>query len=50
MRELYDHYGKDKLLEVNEYREKLGGLNGAVACAADAALAPQSCQQIRKKI
>ena len=38
LRELYEHYGDDKLFEVNEYREKLGGLNGAVARAADAAL------------
>ena len=38
LRELYDDYGEDKLLEVNEYREKLGGLNGAVALAADKVL------------
>ena len=38
LRELYEHCGDDKLFEVHEYREKLGGLNGAVARAADAVL------------
>ena len=38
LRELYERCGKDKLLEVHDYREKVGGLSGAVARVADAAL------------
>ena len=38
LRELYKKYGDDKLLKVDEYQNKLGGLNGAVSNAADAVL------------
>ncbi len=39
LRELYDRYGGDELLEVEEYRQKLGGLHGAVARVAGEVLA-----------
>ncbi|MHC4071716.1 MAG: nSTAND1 domain-containing NTPase, partial [Planctomycetota bacterium] len=35
LRELYERYGGDGLLQVHEYRDALGGLQGAVAKAAD---------------
>jgi hypothetical protein len=35
LRELSDNYGQDRLLTVSEYREKLGGLQGAVAKSAE---------------
>jgi tetratricopeptide (TPR) repeat protein len=38
LRELYEHCGDDKRLEVKEYREKLGGLSGAVSRTAESAL------------
>lgn len=38
LRELYDGYGRDGLLEVSEYRDSLGGLRGSIATAADAVL------------
>ena len=46
LRELYERFGKDGKLHLSEYRERLGGLQGAVAKAADevlesAALGPQ---------
>ena len=39
LRELYEKFGDDKLLEVGEYRNGIGGLDGAVAKAASSALA-----------
>ncbi|MEM7352674.1 MAG: TIR domain-containing protein [Acidobacteriota bacterium] len=39
LRELWEGYGDDARLEVEEYRDKLGGLSGAVALAAEAVLA-----------
>ena len=41
LRELYERYGNDKLLEVERYRNTLGGLRGAVAKAADDVLRSQ---------
>ncbi len=35
LRQLNERYGEDKLLEIHEYRQGLGGLHGAVAKAAD---------------
>jgi hypothetical protein len=35
LRELYERYGDDRLLTIEEYRDKLGGLAGSVAKAAD---------------
>ena len=35
MRELEDRYAADRLIQIEEYRDKLGGLQGAVAKAAD---------------
>ena len=35
LRELNERFGEDGLLEIHEYRERLGGLRGAVAKAAD---------------
>jgi hypothetical protein len=45
LRELYERYGDDKLLEVEEYRNKLGGLGGAVARAADSVFAAESLSE-----
>jgi hypothetical protein len=36
LRELYERFGADKLLTLDEYREGLGGLAGSVAKAAEA--------------
>ena len=41
LRELNERYGKDGLLEVHEYRDRLGGLQGAVAKAAEDLLASE---------
>lgn len=41
LRQLNDRYGDDRLLELSEYRDQLGGLAGAIARAADAALAAE---------
>ena len=41
LRELNERYGDDGLLEIHEYRERLGGLQGAVAKAADEILAAE---------
>ena len=38
LRQLYERYGHDRLLELSEYRDQLGGMAGAIARAADAAL------------
>lgn len=38
LRELYERFGADGKLELAEYRERLGGLQGAVAKAADEVL------------
>ncbi|MEM7582466.1 MAG: TIR domain-containing protein [Acidobacteriota bacterium] len=38
LRELWEGYGEDGRLDVTEYRDHLGGLSGAVALAAEAAL------------
>lgn len=38
LRELYDKFGGDGVLELREYRDLLGGLQGAVAKAADGIL------------
>ena len=39
LRELYERFGADRRLEVQEYRERLGGLAASVATAAEAVLA-----------
>lgn len=38
LRELYEGFGQDKLLTLEEYRDKLGRLDGCIARAADAVL------------
>jgi hypothetical protein len=38
LRELTDAFGRDRLLTLNEYRDKLGGLQGAVARSAEAVI------------
>ena len=35
LRELYEKYGEDRLLSIEEYRVKLGGLHGAIAKSAE---------------
>lgn len=47
LRELWEAYGEDARLTVEDYRERLGGLQGAVAIAAEAVLAarPLSAEQ-----
>jgi WD40 repeat protein len=40
LRELYERYGKDGVLSIEEYRDRLGGLKGAVAQAAEDVLSP----------
>ena len=35
LRELYERYGDDRRLTIEEYRDKLGGLSGSVAKAAE---------------
>lgn len=39
LRELYERFGADRRLEIDEYREQLGGLAASVATAAEAQLA-----------
>lgn len=39
LRELYERFGGDRRLQIEEYRERLGGLAGSVASAADAVIA-----------
>lgn len=41
LRELWESFGEDGRLEVDEYRDKLGGLSGAVALAAEAVIEAQ---------
>ena len=38
LRELYESFGEDKLLTLEEYRDKLGGLDGCIARAAEEVL------------
>ncbi len=38
LRELYEGFGQDKLLTLDEYRDKLGRLDGCIARAAEAVL------------
>lgn len=42
LRELYERFGEDGKLELHEYRERLGGLQGAVAQSADSLLESES--------
>lgn len=53
LRELYEKYGDDKVLHVKDFREKLGGLAGSVAKAAEAVyeaklLAPEQQTDLRR--
>jgi hypothetical protein len=48
LRELNERYGEDGLLEIDEYRDKLGGLHGAVAKAADEILAAQRLSHVEE--
>ena len=45
LRELWEGYGQDARLGVDEYREKLGGLHGAVALAAEAVLTSRTLSE-----
>ena len=45
LRELWEGYGEDSSLDVAEYRDQLGGLNGAVALAAESVLSAHSLSQ-----
>jgi formylglycine-generating enzyme required for sulfatase activity len=38
LRELYEGFGEDKLLTLEDYRDKLGGLEGSIARTAEAVL------------
>ncbi len=44
LRELWEGFGSDGRLETAEYRDKLGGLSGAVALAAETVLTSRSTQ------
>ena len=48
LRELNERYGQDGLLELHEYRERLGGLQGAVAKAAEDVLAAEQVDEAQE--
>ena len=45
LRELYERFGQDKLLTLEECRDKLGGLDGCIARAAEAVLTAKELSQ-----
>lgn len=46
LRELWERYGNDNLLTVSEYRNQLGGLNGAVVKSAEGVMRAQPISDV----